>query len=179
MRYGNDGVFLNWGDLKLKTTVEELMELIGRFLPEGDGNADLSASIDTDAILADLVKNDLVIGGGEAELSAELNILGFILPVDFRFLVDENNGVTLGDVTAKLVLGDFEIGAMLAFGEEEIPALSEAEKSEYVGFVPYAERVVDLLGADALSVSLDYSAENFTVAGNVNIALKDGIKAQG
>lgn len=174
--YGDDGVYLSWGGVKLKTTVGELTGLIGRFLPsEGSGG---SFELDTDSLLAELVKNDLVIEGNVASLAANLNLFGIELPIDFRFLIGEDS-VSLGDVNTRLELGGISVGATLTFGNEEIAALTSEEKAEFIGFVPYAESLAEILGADTLGVDLAYAGEGFSVGGKINASVKDGIKAAG
>ena len=177
--YGNDGICLSLGDgIKIKTDLEELMRLIGQFAPAQNGEME-AFSLDLDGILADLVKNDLQVGDGEAKLHAELSLFGIDVPIDFRFVIGENNAVSLGDVQTKISIGDFVVGAKLEFGDREIPALTDAEKSNYVGVVSYVEKLLPLFNAENYSVAVNYAGEAFSVSGEIMLSFQNGIRATG
>ncbi len=185
LQYAGEDVFLRYGDgVKVKLSVPELTALISS-LTEGDEVQTMAGkeggiSLDTDELLAQL-------GGGmftvaedkrSATLSSELSLMGLQLPVTFRFLVGEDGAVTLGDVAARLALGNTELGATLAFSQEELPALTEQEAAGYVPLMPYVQNVLSVLSGEALRVGVSYAAEDFAVEGSFDV-MTDELCVQG
>ena len=117
-----------------------------------------------------------------ATLSSTLS-LGFDLPVVFRFDIDEEGNVSLGNVIANIVvenlavssfdLGKLEIGASLQFGEGGLSALSAEEQAKFVDFAPLARDVLTVLRSEVLAIDLSYRGEGFAVEGALDIALGD------
>lgn len=180
LQYAGGDVYLRYGNgVKAKLSVEELTALLSS-LTGGEAAGD-GLSFDTDALLSQL-------GGGEvkvsedrksATLESELLLFGRKIPVRFAFNVSET-GVSLGSVSADIAVSeDLQIGARLAFSQETVPDLTEQEKTEYVALIPYVERILDILSGEAVSLDVSYAAEDFSVAGKIDVMFKDEFLVQG
>lgn len=173
----NGTAFIEYGGMKIKLTVTELIELIGSVTGSSGG-----LSLDTDALLGALAEGEFTYDEQSATLSSTLS-LGFDLPVVFRFDIDEEGNVSLGNVIANIVvenlavssfdLGKLEIGASLQFGEGGLSALSAEEQAKFVDFAPLARDVLTVLRSEVLAIDLSYRGEGFAVEGALDIALGD------
>ena len=174
----NGAAFVEYGGMKIKLTVSELVDFIGSLTGSGEGGF----SLDTDALLGALAEGEFTYDGQSATLSSTLS-LGFDLPVVFHFNVDEEGNVSLGNVLVNLVfdnlavssfnLGKLEIGAALQFGEGGLNALNEQDQAQFIDLVPLARDVVAVLRSDVLAIGLSYRGEGFAVEGALDLALGD------
>lgn len=174
----NGAAFVEYGGMKIKLTVSELVELIGSLT----GSAGGGISLDTDALLGALAAGDFTYDEQSATLSSTLS-LGIDIPVVFHFVVDEEGNVSLGKVLANIAfenlavstfdLGKIEIGAALQFGEGGLNALSEQEQAQFADLVPLVRDVVAVLRSDVLAVDLTYRGEGFSVEGALDLSVGD------
>ena len=129
-------VYLNYGgNVKVKLSLGKVSALLGALMPS-DG-----ASLDTDALMAQLSGGEFKVAEDKrsATLDSELDLLGFKLPVHFDFNVAEDGKtVSLGGISADISLGEdipllggTQLGASLAYTNDAVPALSDAEKKTY------------------------------------------------
>ena len=185
LQYAGEDVFLRYGDgVKVKLSVSELTALISS-LTEGEEVQTMASkeggiSFDTDELLAQLGSGSFTVAEDKrsATLSSELSLMGLQLPVTFRFLVGEDGAVTLGDVAARLTLGNTELGATLAFSQEELPALTEQEAAGYVPLMPYVQNVLSVLSGEALRVGVSYQMGDLAVEGSLDV-MTDELCVQG
>lgn len=169
--YIDNAIYLEYGGVKARMRVEDLLVLLSGALP--DGMADLGTGLDTDALVSQLGEGEFVVGDGSAELRAVLELFGMTLPIDFKFNLDENNQATLDVVQANVTFGDYALKAGLSFGTEELIALSGEEKEKFIDFVPYLNTLVELLTNDTLKVDLSYAQDSLFVDADLNISLKE------
>lgn len=160
--------YVEYGGVKLKLTLDELMSFIG----ELTGTTGSGISLDTDALLGALADGEFTYSENSATLSSTLS-LGLDIPVVFHFMIDSEGNISLGNVLANIAVGDMNIGAALAFGQEGLPALSQQEKDGFTDLVPLARDVLSVIRADVLGVQVRYEGEDFAVEGNLDVSVND------
>ena len=175
--YADGQIRLAYGDgVKVGAGTEELLALLRSFLPEG-GNGGIS--LDTDELLAQLGGGDFAVSddGRSATLDSTLGLMGISLPVHFEFLIAEDGTISLGHISADILLDGTEISARLAYSDESVPA----KEGEYADLIPYAETVLGIMDSDVLAVSVDYAGNGFSVGGTLNVNISDlnDLSAQG
>lgn len=163
-------VYLSYGNVKARMSVEQLTALISDLLPAG---ADASAGIDTNELLGQLGNGEFIFGNGSASLSAKLSLMGMELPVEFAFLLDEDNNASLDCVNASVNMAGLSLDASLTYGRTEIPALSEGEKQGYVELVPYVQSLIELFTSETLSADISYTYGDVCLSGKVGLSLKE------
>ena len=166
-----NAVYLSYGDLKACLPIEGVTELLASVLPEeGLGEA---VAIDTDELMAQLGGGEFFFDETSASISSTIELLGLSLPLEFAFNRSEE-GISLNYVKADVNLTeDFTLAATLSQSEEELSALTEEEKTEYIDLIPYANALVDLFTKDVLSVGAAYEGEGFSLDANVQIDVKE------
>lgn len=172
----NGNAFVEYGGVKVKTSLSEFLGLI----EEITGGSGGGLSLDTDALLGALADGDFTSDEHGAVLASTLS-LGIDIPVTFRFDIDADGNISLGNVIANITfdnlkissldLGDLQIGAALRFGEGGLNALSDAEAALFADIVPLARDVISVLGSDVLNVNVNYEGDGFSLAGEFDIAV--------
>ncbi|MDE5897334.1 MAG: hypothetical protein K2H43_05945, partial [Clostridia bacterium] len=166
-------LYLAIDGLKLKASVQTLMELLGEVLEKD------SLSIDTQELLKKALSLDFgaLIELSESENKLEVLVRGSellsALGIDFT-LGDVSVGVESGKLTlvALGIVAEVQAGVKYTVGNLN-------EYADIAPVVPYIGMLKTLLTSDVLQAHIDYSAENFTVSGTVNLAFRDKIRASG
>ncbi len=161
--------YLNYGGVKLSLTLSELLDLLSPASPQAEGEE--SGGLNTDDLLGALANGEFIVSEGKAELHSVLPLLGYEIPIDFYFNVDEEKNVTLERAAVALDLDGLSIGADLAFGGEPIPALREEEKGMYSELVPHIRDLIALFTSEELHADLGYEGHGVEVDGGIDIAL--------
>ncbi len=166
-----DGVaYLSYGGVRVRMSTDELLALVAELLPSG-GTA---SALDTDALLRQLGAGEFTYGEGAARLKAELSLMGLNLPVEFSFLLDENNAASLESVKASVSVKGLMLDASLTFGEEGLPALSDADKRSFTDLMPYVDSLVGLFKSEWLNAEISYSDGGVYLNGDVALSLRGG-----
>lgn len=177
--YVNGGAaYLHAGDLKLKLTVSELMDLLtGLIGGSGEEAAEGEAQQETEeagGILAELI-TDLLHeeGSGKANMHSELNFGEASAVLDFNYFIDEETlAVSLDCVKAAVGYKDLSVGAELRFTEDaNAPlALTEEEKGTYAELADHVKKIVALIEGGELHADITYNGYGLNVQGGVDIS---------
>lgn len=177
LHYAENAVWLRYGDgTRVRMSVSDLASL----LAPADGSAP-ELALDTDALLAQLGAGEFTQAedGTSAQLSSTLSLFGMDIPVRFTFAIAEDGSVSLGGVAADLTAFGMQIGAELAYSQESVPALTDAEKQTYVDLMPYADTIADIASGDALALGFSYADGAFSLTGNADVMLADDAQVRG
>ncbi len=161
--------YINYGGVKLSLDLSALMGLFGSASPQAEGEE--SGGLNTDDLLGALANGAFTAEDGKAELHSVLPLLGYEIPIDFYFNVDEEKNVTLDRAAVAVDADLLSLGAEISFGGEAIPALGEVEKADYAELMPHIQSLIDLFTSENLHAALDYEGHGIKVGGGIDIAL--------
>ncbi len=164
--------YLSIDNIKAKLNIEQAISLIGELITtEKEINLD---SLDFDVLLNDLGSGEFNFKDKEsASLNSVISLLNYDIPLQFSFLLDQNNAPTLDFVRTDIEFNDLSISAKLTFGERVIEGLSDTQKAEFIELVSLANTIKEILSSEVLKLSLDCSLGEFKVGGEVKLSLSE------
>ncbi len=178
---GNLGVYLDGGaayvavgDWKLKLTISELMGMMGELM-----GADGGSSIDTQALLEELLGAPLTVDGGKANMHSEIALAGINIPLDFNYFIDEDENVTLDNVKTEININDITLAAQLGYSDQPAPAALE-NKEQFIELSSYIGSVMDIALAEAIHADISYDNADLgiSISGGADVKIKGGIAAK-
>lgn len=202
----NGEALLEYGGLKVKLSVDDLIEIVKDLIPEKDASADGDKTDETEEITEEepeeekdllsslfiIPEDGFVYDETKATLNATLDLnavgLGLKIPVRFAFDLEKvttSNGreyynITLGGVNATIELNeDSALQAALRYGNKAPAALGEDEKAAFIDLMPYVDAVIDLVKSQSIRADIAYAGDGFAVTGYVNAAFDGEAKATG
>lgn len=171
VEYSGGQVYLSYGGVKVRMDTAELMALVQELLAANGGESaetDPAPALDLDSILESLGSGEFVLGETSASLSANLELFGLSIPVEFAFEIGEERQIALGSVSADIAVGEnFSVGAELAFSNRTVPALTAAEKKSYIDLGEYVNGIKELLSSDYLQLEVSYSTDRLSLLGEI------------
>ncbi|MDE7159055.1 MAG: hypothetical protein K2N74_05715, partial [Clostridiales bacterium] len=172
--YENDVVYLALNDLKVKANVKEIVALVSELvaIPETDVNAG--------ELLAKVFALDFeqLLKITEAEGTLTLAVNGTQLLSAFL----GENAFALGDVVisvnqSALSLGVYGANVTVTKAEAFTPAVDGY--SDLAEFLPYVKEAANIFTSELIRLDLSYSAEEFALAGAIELSLNGGLAASG
>lgn len=173
VQYAGEQIYLRYGEgVKGKATIDEILSLAQSFLSDGEGTG-AGLSLDTDALLEQLGGGDFAVAedGRSATLDSELSMMGFTIPVHFRFAIAEDGAITLDYLSSALDLNGTDVSVKLAYTDETVPEVTDG--GEYVSLVPYVQNVLELIDGGKLAVGIDYKGGGFALGGELDLDFTD------
>ncbi len=167
-------LYLSYGDdTKVKLDINSL-----DFSAFSSGSGGLS--LDTDELLSELSGGEFTVSadGSKATLYSELNLLGLTVPVSFVFNIDSSGNISLGDVSTSLSLLGMNLDISIQFSSKNVPALTSAEKDEYMDIDDNADALINLIAtitSTETEFSLEYETETFSLSAMVQLDLANSL----
>ncbi len=164
--------YLSVGDLKVKLTVSELMDLFKGEETEGS-EAKSEGDDPLNAIMNAAVRH--VEGSGKASSHVELDLGSVVIPIDFNYFINEEKlqsekkfDVSLDSVHTEFAVAGIGLEATIGFTDAEAPAEIEGTE-DYVELTSHIKDLVSLFTAGAVKGTVNYAGGGLTVKGDLNV----------
>ena len=169
--------YLNYGNVKLSLTAEELLALF----TEGEPAAQAEGAETPQDPLEAITGGEFTVEDKAARLHSVLHLGDAEIVLDFLFDHDGNRNVTLNQIGAEANLGGLSLDATVKYGGTAPSEIGEAEKAAYADATEYAGMLKDLFKADALRAEINYTNTEYgiTLGGSASVMYKDGFALKG
>lgn len=168
-------LYVDYKDLTAKLALSDLMGLFGD---------DLSASLDTDALMEQVMGGTLVKDGADVTIQCDLSLLGLEIPLTFRFTESEE-AVELVSLTASLDLSGYVSGLgaveLTVVRGETDASLPAFDTGAAVDLKPYVDEIAGIVTGKDYLLTADYADDSLglTVDADIRVNAQSGLALAG
>ena len=168
-------LYVDYKDLTAKLALSDLTGLFGD---------DLSASLDTDALMEQVMGGTLVKDGADVTIQCDLSLLGLEIPLTFRFTESEE-AVELVSLTASLDLSGYVSGLgaveLTVVRGETDASLPAFDTGAAVDLKPYVDEIAGIVTGKDYLLTADYADDSLglTVDADIRVNAQSGLALAG